>query len=218
MNLILSPHYDDAVLSLGGLLAKEGGESVVITCFAGKPSKNLFRPWDLLSGFWGSDASHEMRKEENRKALSLLGVPAENIRGLPHLDSQYRLGGPPEAALSTSIKSILDSFSDAPVNVYAPALEEHPDHALVKECALALKDSYPHFSFYLYEDLPYALTGKGVEGHEASSIELTDVQLEQKLEAIRCYASQIRPLSVAFGPRFLERIREHGAEVVYRIQ
>ncbi len=44
--IILSTHLDDAVLAMGGFLAKGQYETEVDTFFAGKPNKDLHTKWD----------------------------------------------------------------------------------------------------------------------------------------------------------------------------
>src|SRR5712692_5355525 len=89
-NLILSPHFDDAVLSLGGLIAKAPDRAVVVTVFAGVPPEGVAGRWDRLSGFPMAVAAIRARRQENEAALALIGVPQNRIRNLDYLDGQYR--------------------------------------------------------------------------------------------------------------------------------
>jgi len=81
-NLVcLSPHFDDAVLSCGGIMAKavNGGATVVaVTIFAGEPdTRALMKPhvqaahrrWRLAD-----NQAVSLRRAEDQAALSLLGV------------------------------------------------------------------------------------------------------------------------------------------------
>jgi LmbE family N-acetylglucosaminyl deacetylase len=171
MNIILSPHFDDAVLSLGGLLANEGRESIVATFFAGTPPRPLARLWDLASGFKDSTEAMRERVEEDRRALNLLGVPDDRIRAYAHLDLQYRRekGAPaaPEPELQASIQQEIDALiresGPKPVKVFMPGIEAgkaHPDHVMLKRAALAAARALPAdgAEFYLYQDLPYAIS------------------------------------------------------------
>ena len=119
--MILSPHFDDAAISLGGLLAKEGAESVVATFFTGTPKPSLSRPWDLASGFADSSAAMQERVRENTLSLGSLRVPDAAIINYAYLDNQYReiptYTGPGEAeivsAIAKDIKKLLARFGGA---------------------------------------------------------------------------------------------------------
>ncbi len=84
--VILSPHFDDAVLSCWHLLAS-ADEVLVVNVFAGEPPAGTLGWWDRLAGATDSAAAVRTRIEEDRQALALAGRTAVN---LPFLDSQYR--------------------------------------------------------------------------------------------------------------------------------
>lgn len=171
MNIILSPHFDDAVLSLGGLLAKEGANTLVATFFAGTPPEPLVRPWDLSSGFTDSNEAMRERTNEDRRALNFLGVTDDHIRAYSHLDVQYRSpkGNTTvsESELYSSIRqeigSLIKEFGPTPLKIFAPGLERgkiHPDHVMLKRAALGAARSFPAgiTEFLFFQDLPYAMT------------------------------------------------------------
>jgi LmbE family N-acetylglucosaminyl deacetylase len=170
MNIILSPHFDDAVLSLGGLLAKEGGDSLIATFFAGTPLKPLVRPFDVRCGFTDSTQAMLERAAENMRSLHSLEVTDNRIRNYTHLNSDYRHerkgDRTPEPALEASISeeilSLSHEFSTTRVKVFVPGLESgkvHVDHLLVKRAAInAMLAVEPQTSleWFFYQDLPYA--------------------------------------------------------------
>ena len=84
--VILSPHFDDAVLSCWHVLAS-AGEVLVVNVFAGEPPAGTLGWWDELAGATDSAAAVRARIDEDRRALALAGRTAVN---LPFLDSQYR--------------------------------------------------------------------------------------------------------------------------------
>jgi LmbE family N-acetylglucosaminyl deacetylase len=170
-NLILSPHFDDAVLSLGGLLTQEGGASVVATFFAGMPPQTMLTRWDITCGFKDSTDAIRGRTEEDRESLNFLGITNERIRTYKHLDSQYRLPNQRkkdpypdepelEAAIAKDIVSLVREF-EGPLKVFAPGFEvyAHVDHRVVRHAALAALRELPQGSveFFFYQDLPYSL-------------------------------------------------------------
>jgi LmbE family N-acetylglucosaminyl deacetylase len=167
MNIILSPHFDDAALSLGGLLAQEGKNTLVATFFAGTPPEPLVRKWDVTCGFANSTQAVSERTAEDKKSLNFFGVSDNRIRNYAHLDSQYRLteGAPPpqewelDASIAQEITALLQAFADEPLKIFVPGFGIHVDHAVVKRTALAAKAlaSNKNIEFFFYQDLPYAL-------------------------------------------------------------
>lgn len=165
MNLILSPHLDDAALSLGGLLSKEGATSVVATFFAGTPQSLEPSRWDRKCGF--TDSAHAMneRLQENARSLGLLGVLDGHIRNYEHLDLEYR-SNPSNSqgeeqdltdSLIQEISTLVQEFSSLPLKVFIPSFEVHRDHALIKRAALeGMRTDAPSKQFFMYQDIPYA--------------------------------------------------------------
>ena len=69
--VILSPHLDDAVLSLGGLIGREvaAGRSVeVVSCFTAGPPLDTIAPAHRVFG------DYSMRRAEDERALAVLGA------------------------------------------------------------------------------------------------------------------------------------------------
>jgi len=230
LHILLSPHFDDAVLSLGGLLAKEGPSSTVVTFFGGRPEQSQITPWDLASGFLNSNQAHDARVRENDKALKLLSVSENQIVNLEHLDQQYRadlLGRSDDEELSKlllqNLLSLLESHGNQELSLYAPALEMHKDHFLIKHVLLQaipyLKDK--PIQFFLYQDLPYAYTIPeeklqknvitDIVTTELVPIPLSREQIEKKIEAIKLYKSQISPLELFKGKDLPSRIRDFSS-------
>ena len=69
--VILSPHLDDAVLSLGGLISREvaAGRSVeVVSCFTSGPPLDTIAPAHRVFG------DYSMRRAEDERAMAILGA------------------------------------------------------------------------------------------------------------------------------------------------
>jgi LmbE family N-acetylglucosaminyl deacetylase len=172
MNIVLSPHFDDAVLSLGGLLAREASDTLVATFFAGTPPAPLaHRWWDTACGFTDSTEAIRERTAENVRSLRSFGLSDSRIRNYPHLDAQYRFADgkgaaeAPEPELEASIKeeigSLIREHADGPIKVLAPGFEGHTDHAVMKRAALSAARAVTRghaVEFFFYQDLPYALS------------------------------------------------------------
>lgn len=236
--VILSPHFDDAVLSCWHVLAS-ADEVLVVNVFAGEPPAGTLGWWDRLAGATDSATAVQMRIEEDRRALALGGCTAVN---LPFLDSQYRQSDEAPGGIVEALRDVV--LADA--RLYAPASlgDHHPDHAAVRAAALALHAEGADLR--LYADLPHAtvlgwprwvLDGGSSAGADpageqwASQLEATDIPVEQmvaathrlpaavyarKLEAVRTYGSQTAPLQRVFGPS-LEDPQLLGFEVDWQL-
>jgi LmbE family N-acetylglucosaminyl deacetylase len=162
LNVILSPHFDDAVLSLGGLIATAPERSIVVTVFAGTPAEGAVGRWDRRSGFKTASEAIRARALENKTALASLGVLPSGIVDLDFLDRQYRpeseiVIGSLQAAIGETVRQIAESHG-APVNVFSPASPWHPDHRLVTDAVVALwrTRALHGAGMLLYQDQPYA--------------------------------------------------------------
>lgn len=205
INYIISPHLDDAVFSLGGLIAKEAKNTKVITIFAGIPAKPLFKFWDLSCGFKNSTYAMNERIKENYIALENLGVEKENIINLTFLDNQYRNSFYKKSIISKKdiAKAILDKIeikvNNEDIRVYIPISPNHIDHKCITESILEVykQNNRKKFSLYLYQDLPYFFTNiKKVPfttlSTQIEKIELTNGKFNRKISASKLYKSQFR--------------------------
>jgi LmbE family N-acetylglucosaminyl deacetylase len=231
INIVLSPHHDDAVLSLGGLLAREGASSIVATFFAGAPATALRTAWDVDCGLTDSTEAFRIRAEENRRALGRLGLPEANIRDYAYLNEEYRTVAPVgeqelETALTKDIAALVEENRRAAlVRIFAPGLERHRDHALVKQALLGYlrQSGRENLTGFLYQDLPYAhwmveqthppdfraLDQAMTQGNVALAreiIPLTEGEMTRKLRAVRSYRSQLRLLASIGKKNFLDRL------------
>jgi LmbE family N-acetylglucosaminyl deacetylase len=150
--VILSPHFDDAVLSCWSALT--GSEQVrVVNVFTGAPPPGT-PPHDgeLLTGADDPVARTRERVEEDRAALALAGARSHNLDLLEISHRTPRWGG-----ARRRWRELLDASAphiDAEAHVYVPAaLGAHPDHALVRELGCRLVREGARVSFYA--DQPY---------------------------------------------------------------
>jgi LmbE family N-acetylglucosaminyl deacetylase len=148
VHTILSPHFDDAVLSCWQLLAGPA-DVTVVNVFTAEPPAGTPPPWwDRATG--ASDPVERMRerRREDAAALALAGTSSVEL-GL--LDDQYRSAQP---SLREVVQRI--TFEVAPkAIIHAPgAFDGHPDHVLVRDAALELARAGR--AVVLYADLPHA--------------------------------------------------------------
>jgi LmbE family N-acetylglucosaminyl deacetylase len=234
--VILSPHFDDAVLSCWHLL-ESPSKVLVVNVFGGEPAAGVLGWWDQLAGAIDSAAAVRVRVEEDRQALALVGCTAVN---LSFLDGQYRKSDQAPGEIVQALRGVPIEGT----RIYAPAGlgDHHRDHAAVRAAALALRAEGANVA--LYADLPHAtmfgwpqwvLDGSPSEADQAgegwaSRLRETGVPAERmvaavhrlptehhsrKLEAVLAYRSQIAPLQNVFAS--LESPQLLGIEVDWRL-
>lgn len=243
--IVLSPHFDDAVISMGGLLAKHEHPTVVATFFTAEPAVATSTQWDTMSGFSNSKDAVTARTQENQKALTTLGVDA--IKNFGYMDSQYRHGTSSDADLEQNmaqdIQALLASYGDKQISVYAPSIFgpkiSHPDHALLHRAFFDVAENYPkqNVTFYFYEDYPYVeqfnktsviSVEKNLENDtnrifDTVQIPLTARQVSKKENSLSAYTSQIKAFDATQADLIKDdisftqkRCGDTACEVVYK--
>lgn len=208
--LVLSPHFDDAVLSCGAWLSERPG-SIVATVCSGRPGPNVApHQWDGTSGFPSGDAAATVRQAEDVAALAVLGA---RQHGLGFLDGEYRrmtgrchedssIRGPFKDALAEMICELVDALR--PELVLCPMGLLHQDHIATSEAAWSALRARPTSHLLAYLDLPSALTDpawleEAEERLQSSGLHATDYPVEThvtelKEKAVACYTSQLEQL------------------------
>jgi LmbE family N-acetylglucosaminyl deacetylase len=157
--VVLSPHLDDAVLSLGGTIARAvraGSEVTVITVFAGDPESTAEAcEWDKLCGFSGAGEAMRARRREDAQACEILGAtPA----WFPYWDVDYDEEVSDDAIWQSLATGLLGADF-----VLVPGFPlEHPDHARLTR--LVLERIPATSTLGLYVEQPYAdmrILGRG---------------------------------------------------------
>ncbi len=148
--IAISPHHDDAVLSVGATLAHlaDAGVDVhVLTVFSGDPTQDRAPgASNRRAGFMTTGEAARARRREDDEACALLGV--HTIR-LPFDDDEASARDPDAigAALQTQLVA-----ADIVLLPGSPLV--HPDHLLVARVAAA-RHAAAH-SLGLYLEQPYA--------------------------------------------------------------
>lgn len=193
--LIISPHLDDSVFSLGGLiyLLKDYAQITVVNVFS---SSNYCHDKEI-----DSETATKIRKEEDQLALFELGInkivnldfKEALLRGHSRKDIFLDRGVLDETDLIKEISLSLKPFMHNNNVVIAPsAFGSHVDHLLCRE---ATKDT-PNVLFY--EDLPYAnrdvrnnSTLDFLKKYQKAKMSLGGTSIEKHLKACLIYKSQI---------------------------
>lgn len=203
---VISPHLDDAVLSLGQTIAAyvEHVEPVrVVTIMAGVPHVGMLSDYDKSTGFANSNEAMIARRHEDKAALAVLGAEEWHWH---FFDRQYEQEIDETLMRKMISKLFTEEWPDRATTIFAPLGLGHPDHDLV---ARAVRSARPErrgnelFGIYLYEELPYRVLAEpktlALKFHELEvagwKISDTVVPLAQgsrdmKAAAIEKYASQ----------------------------
>ncbi len=211
---ILSPHFDDAVLSCWHVLRGPAAVTVVNVFAGAPPAGSPPGWWDRLTGVPDPGARVAERAAEDLAALALAGRAALN---LDLLEAQHRRAPLRPEALAGRLAAALAGFD----GIHAPAaLGSHPDHALVRDAALLLRST--SMRTHLYADLPHAIAagwptwvapggGRTVDERWAQALAgigplrarvhaLALAEQRRKLAAIRTYRTQVDELDRMLGP------------------
>jgi len=193
--LLISPHFDDAVLSAGQYMA-DRADAEVVTVFGGYPDtpERVHTPYDEKCGFKDARDAITMRKIENDNALALLAATSIN---LDFCDSQYYNEYTPQSTsdqIAEQLQKILDKTDYE--FIMGPLGLGHPDHIKVTDAIIKLKTNK---AIYLWEDLPLRVVEPELVRDRLETLRLdkwtqhstTGDKMANKIRAMLCYRSQI---------------------------
>ena len=168
--VVVSPHLDDAVLSLGAGIAhaaRAGSEIRVVTVFANDPDSDApVTDWDREAGFSSAREAAIARREEDARACAIVGA---SPTWLPFTDDDH--GGEPNFE---PVRTRLDQAIADTDAVLLPGYPlAHPDHALL---TASLLSAPPAARLALYVEQPYAAwrhLGRGRRTWAAADLSLT---------------------------------------------
>lgn len=214
--IILSPHFDDAVFSCGGDVARRtaaGQRVLIVTIMAGEPppgpisayAGSLQTRWELLQ------EAVAARRAEDARACEHLGADWRHwdvpdciyrrhpISGETFYNSDAGLFGeihPADRELITRLSEDISRLWPAqPGELAVPlAVGGHVDHQITRAAAERLNRPLVYFEDYPYAQEPGALE-KVIPAADprwrARVIPLKPDYLNRKIEAIRHHASQL---------------------------
>lgn len=185
--VVLSPHSDDGILSLGASMARwaRGGSSVVLlTVFALDPdSRAETEGWDRRGGFATEGEAARARREEDRRAAEIVGATP---RWLPFGSIDFDRHGS-VADIAAAVKAATLG-ADCVLVPGSPLT--HPDHALLHRLVRA---SMPADQLAEYAEQPYTLRERATP-FERAPVDIRDRRA--KWRAVRSYRSQLRLLAM----------------------
>jgi LmbE family N-acetylglucosaminyl deacetylase len=188
--VVVSPHCDDAVLSLGAALtchARRGGIVTVVTVLAGDPeSRRAPGRWDVEAGFHSAGEAARVRRSEDIEACRILGLRAVHLDGE---DEQYADHVPRRVA-----DGLAAAIAGADEVLVPGAPLRNADHRRVREFALSL---LPAGVARDYQEQPYASWARA-GGIGWCRPEATGSDERRKARAVSAYRSQLRLLAAPF--------------------
>ena len=217
-NIFLSPHFDDAVFSCGGLMnefVKQGSKNVVITLFGGQPDISALSPFARqIHNKWKSKDPVTLRMNEDRKALEIIGAEVIHLNfldciyrktegGIALYDSYEDMKGPlhPDDQrlcddVYETVRGILQRYETERVQVLAPlGIGNHVDHQIAYKVSWRLIAGGYRASFY--EEFPYSSwypeelwAAEAIRSKTLSS-QLIPIEIETKLTMVKQYSSQL---------------------------
>ena len=209
--LVVSPHFDDAVLSAWALLERPGTQ--VANVFTGCPPEGGTAYWERLTRARGTVAERiRERVLEDADALALAGIVPVN---LGFVGSSY---GDPAALAQQLLDRLAPLVARAASVVFPAAIGGHPDHRFVRDVGHLLHRSGKPVRFYA--DCPYSIKygwPGWVTGAEQSAFLDEDVYLEQHLNdgglSLQTLAPQVARLEGAALGRKLAATEAYRTQV-----
>lgn len=215
---IISPHMDDAALSLGSaiLAGRLGNRPTVVNVFS-------ISNYTIDSPDAGDpEVVTELRKAEEKRACETMGTgavfldfPEVQTRGLVTVHElnrkKYRLTRDPlYGDIAESLRDLFDRPASA-LALFPLGLGNHVEHRLLNRIGRAFLNRKAT-TVAFYEDLPYAslMTVKDIRrvAHRVKRgllpCSLAGVDIEKKIALLRIYESQMRD-------RELAMVREYHA-------
>lgn len=177
--VVVAPHPDDEILSVGGLLAEQSARGVDLTVIAVTDGEHAYPQSN------DSAALGRLRCNEQTAALERVGVPREKV-------SRLRL---PDSDVSTHLRTLTErlcAFVSRETNLLAPWRGDfHPDH---EACGHAAEQAarmtgatlISYFFWTWHRGTPELLQGLPLR-----SLSLSQPARIAKAEALCCHRSQL---------------------------
>jgi LmbE family N-acetylglucosaminyl deacetylase len=203
--VVISPHLDDAVFSVGAAVAyasRRGVDVKVLTVLAGDPrSQSPAGDWDRVCGFDTAGEAARVRRTEDEHACELVGATPV---WLPYGDEQYERGGTDDE-IRSAVAEVVGS-----AGALVPGFPlTHRDHRWLHEL---LRDALGRVAFYTEQ--PYAAWA-AIEPPAASARLRAGLRDRwAKTAASRCYATQLGPLGRVLGPTLRYELRAGGETAI----
>ena len=185
--VVLSPHSDDGVFSLGASMARwarSGRHVELLTVLALDPASNApAAGWDRRAGFLTEGDAARARREEDCAACAILGVTP---RWLPFGSVDFDRHGS-DTEVWDAVRGVV---GDASVVLTPGSPLTHPDHAWLNRLVCERSPSFP---VVRYAEQPYTFKARGMP-FDPAEVGLRD--RIAKWRGIRAYRSQLPLLAM----------------------
>lgn len=210
--IYLSPHFDDAAFSCGGLIWKQshsGQQVAVWTICAGDPPPGPPTPFaQYLHDRWGISGNPvARRRREDAAACRQLGAAWQHLAmpdciyrrspqdGSPLYTGEGELFGPVhphETALIDDLRAQLAQNLPSEANIVCPlTIGGHADHRLVRAAAEGLGRRLWYYADYPYVQMKGASVEEKTKGMLVECFHLSQIELYAWIGAAAQHASQI---------------------------
>jgi LmbE family N-acetylglucosaminyl deacetylase len=209
--IYLSPHFDDAVLSCGGLIfeqTRQGLQAEIWTIFAGDaPAGPLSQLALRCQADWGIPDVHELvaaRREEDQAAADIIGAEIAHF-SLPDCIYRRTAAGEPlypeevfvpfhpfDQGLDAIIAAALETKLEPDDILVSPlAIGEHVDHRLARLAAERLDRPLRY-----YADIPYVIRrpemlAPATQGMESDLYPVSEKGLQAWISGAAAYQTQM---------------------------
>jgi LmbE family N-acetylglucosaminyl deacetylase len=210
--VVVSPHFDDAVLSAGLFLAAHPN-STVLTVMGGQRHAGSYDDvtwWDSLGGFQPGLDVVAARRLEDKAALDVLGSRQVWLEFPDHQYDEDTSGAarPTAYVVADALEVAFDAI--APTAVFIPLGLANPDHVITHDACRVVADrradAWQWFAYAEagYQHIPGLLAWRigqllksGLWPTPAPLV--ADTGIDKKQHALGCYASQMPALKEDWG-------------------
>ena len=145
--IVFAPHPDDETWGCGGTIAKKISEGYEVLIVVMTDGRYAFEKVLGINSNPTPEELKEIRKEEVKRAVKILGVPEENMVFLDFIDGELEKH---EKEAEEKVAEILDKNN--PSEIYIPYKKDcHPDHRatyrIVKNAVKKLGISVPIYQY-----------------------------------------------------------------------
>jgi LmbE family N-acetylglucosaminyl deacetylase len=209
--IYISPHFDDAVLSCGGLIRKQTQKGIPVeiwTLCAGDAPPGPLSPLAMACHFqWGIESAEDLvaaRRLENQQAAALVGAETVDFSipdciyrrsaegGLLYTEDVFVAAHPSEKELHLEIAEAMKTELQAGDVIVSPlSIGGHIDHVLARAAAESLGRPLRY-----YADIPYLINDPQqlvplAEGLKETPYRISEKNLKAWLDGITAYTTQM---------------------------
>lgn len=203
-NIFISPHFDDAIGSCGGLI--QSLDNVLIcTIFTKQYKGELSQVAKDLHNDWNLKNAVKSRKKENKNACKFLKLKSTNLNFLEFIyrknstgficksfESLFGNENIYEKELEIElIKKIKNKFSINNQFYFPMSMGGHVDHVLLHNVGLVLNSEGYKVKFY--QDFSYQINDS-IKNYKVEKFYFDEMVLNKKITACMCYVSQMPDL------------------------